>query len=410
MAIADVSTELRRRLQAVLAGRYTIERELGQGGMATVFLAQDVRLGRAVAIKLLDPALTSTIGVERFLREIAITARLNHPHILSLIESGQEGGLVYYVMPHIEGESLRDRLRREPPVSVEGAAWIAREVADALTYAHARGVIHRDIKPENILLSDGHAWVADFGIARAIETCADSVGKALTVTGLPIGTPAYMSPEQVEGRPDVDGRRDDAAARGDAAAVARRAPAGPVSSAHGGGRAGHRQEPGRPVPDRKGLRRGAPGHRRECGRGAGHSAGRACRRGGEPNQASRPGDRGPRQPLGDLAAGLRRRGGGGPGGIHALSVEARPPLPRPDPRDPGRPCLARGRLPVVHRGDAARQVQLRQPVRVPERGHHRGDHRPARGHPRAQGHLPDIGRGARAERAYGPSDRGDPGR
>jgi serine/threonine-protein kinase len=208
MAIADVSAELRRRLQAVLAGRYTIERELGQGGMATVFLAQDVRLGRAVAIKLLDPALTSTIGVERFLREIAITARLNHPHILSLIESGQDGGLVYYVMPHIEGESLRDRLRREPPVSVSGAAWIAREVADALTYAHGRGVIHRDIKPENILLSDGHAWVADFGIARAIETCADSVGKALTVTGLPIGTPAYMSPEQVEGRPDVDGRSD----------------------------------------------------------------------------------------------------------------------------------------------------------------------------------------------------------
>ena len=208
MAIADVSAELRRRLQAVLAGRYSIERELGQGGMATVFLAQDVRLGRAVAIKLLDPALTSTIGVERFLREIAITARLNHPHILSLIESGQEGGLVYYVMPHIEGESLRDRLRREPPVSVGGAAWIAREVADALTYAHGRGVIHRDIKPENILLSDGHAWVADFGIARAIETCADSVGKALTLTGLPIGTPAYMSPEQVEGRPDVDGRSD----------------------------------------------------------------------------------------------------------------------------------------------------------------------------------------------------------
>ena len=208
MAIADVSAELRRRLQAVLAGRYTIERELGQGGMATVFLAQDVRLGRAVAIKLLDPALTSTIGVERFLREIAITARLNHPHILSLIESGQEGGLVYYVMPHIEGESLRDRLQREPPISVGGAAWIAREVADALTYAHGRGVIHRDIKPENILLSEGHAWVADFGIARAIETCADSVGKALTVTGLPIGTPAYMSPEQVEGRPDVDGRSD----------------------------------------------------------------------------------------------------------------------------------------------------------------------------------------------------------
>jgi serine/threonine-protein kinase len=204
----DTTAELRRRLQAILAGRYTIERELGQGGMATVFLAQDVRLGRAVAIKLLDPALTSSIGVERFLREIAITARLNHPHILALIESGQDGGLVYYVMPHIEGESLRERLRREPPLSLTGAVWIAREVADALTYAHGRGVIHRDIKPENILLSDGHAWVADFGIARALETCADSDTRALTLTGLPIGTPAYMSPEQAEGRPDVDGRSD----------------------------------------------------------------------------------------------------------------------------------------------------------------------------------------------------------
>jgi serine/threonine-protein kinase len=208
MPIANTTVELRRRLQAILAGRYVIERELGQGGMATVFLAQDVRLGRAVAIKLLDPALTSTIGVERFLREIAITARLHHPHILTLIESGQDGGLVYYVMPHIEGESLRDRLKREPAISVTGAVWIAREVADALTYAHARAVIHRDIKPENILLSDGHAWVADFGIARAIETCAGDSDKALTLTGLPIGTPAYMSPEQAEGRPDVDGRSD----------------------------------------------------------------------------------------------------------------------------------------------------------------------------------------------------------
>jgi TolB-like protein len=208
MAIPDTAAELGRRLQAIVAGRYTIERELGQGGMATVFLAQDVRLGRQVAIKLLDPALTSSIGVERFLREISITARLNHPHILALIESGQDGGLVYYVMPHIEGESLRERLKREPPLSVTGAVWIAREVADALTYAHGRGVIHRDIKPENILLSDGHAWVADFGIARAIETCADSNSQSLTLTGLPIGTPAYMSPEQAEGRPDVDGRSD----------------------------------------------------------------------------------------------------------------------------------------------------------------------------------------------------------
>src|SRR6266545_5713041 len=205
MVTTDATDELRRRLQLVLEGRYTLERELGQGGMATVFLARDLRHGRAVAIKLLDPGVTSTIGVERFLREISITARLQHPHILTLIESGQEGGLVYYVMPHIEGESLRTRVSREPPLSVTGAVWIAREVADALAYAHGHGVVHRDVKPENILVADGHAWVADFGIARAIETSGE---KSLTMAGLPIGTPAYMSPEQAEGRPDVDGRSD----------------------------------------------------------------------------------------------------------------------------------------------------------------------------------------------------------
>src|SRR6476646_4883784 len=205
MVTTDAAEELKRRLQTVLQGRFTLERELGQGGMATVFLARDVRHGRSVAIKLLDPAVTSTIGVERFLREISITARLQHPHILTLIESGQEGGLLYYVMPHVEGESLRVRLGHQPPLSVTGAVWIAREVADALTHAHGHGVIHRDIKPENILVAEGHAWVADFGIARALETSGD---KSLTMAGLPIGTPAYMSPEQAEGRPDVDGRSD----------------------------------------------------------------------------------------------------------------------------------------------------------------------------------------------------------
>jgi eukaryotic-like serine/threonine-protein kinase len=201
----DATDELRRRLQTALEGRYSIERELGQGGMATVFLARDVRHGRSVAIKLLDPAVTSTIGVERFLREISITARLQHPHVLTLIESGEQAGLVYYVMPHIEGESLRIRLGHQPPLSMTGAVWIAREVADALHYAHGHGVIHRDVKPENILVADGHAWVADFGIARALEASGD---KSLTMAGLPIGTPAYMSPEQAEGRPDVDGRSD----------------------------------------------------------------------------------------------------------------------------------------------------------------------------------------------------------
>jgi serine/threonine-protein kinase len=198
-----------QRLQAALAGRYTLTRELGHGGMSTVFEAKDIRLDRTVAVKLLDRAVTGTIGVERFVREIAITARLQHPHILTLIESGKDDGLVYYVMPFVGGESLRERLTREPRFPVADAVWIAREVADALAYAHAQGVVHRDIKPENILVSGGHALVADFGIARAIESCnvcGPSAG--ITAVGLPIGTPAYMSPEQAEGRPDVDGRSD----------------------------------------------------------------------------------------------------------------------------------------------------------------------------------------------------------
>ncbi|MGH7627918.1 MAG: protein kinase domain-containing protein [Gemmatimonadales bacterium] len=205
----SASRDTYQRLQAALAGRYSLTRELGHGGMSTVFEAKDIRLDRTVAVKLLDRAVTGTIGVERFIREIAITARLQHPHILTLIESGKEDGLVYYVMPFVGGESLRERLAREPRFPVAEAIWIAREVADALAYAHAQGVVHRDIKPENILLSGGHALVADFGIARAIESCnvcGPSAG--ITAVGLPIGTPAYMSPEQAEGRPDVDGRSD----------------------------------------------------------------------------------------------------------------------------------------------------------------------------------------------------------
>jgi serine/threonine-protein kinase len=206
---ASATRDTYQRLQTALAGRYTLTRELGHGGMSTVFEAKDIRLDRTVAVKLLDRAVTGTIGVERFVREIAITARLQHPHILTLIESGKDDGLVYYVMPFVGGESLRERLTREPQFPVAEAVWIAREVADALAYAHAQGVVHRDIKPENILISGGHALVADFGIARAIESCnvcGPSAG--ITAVGLPIGTPAYMSPEQAEGRPDVDGRSD----------------------------------------------------------------------------------------------------------------------------------------------------------------------------------------------------------
>ena len=220
-------TDLQVLTQA-LAGRYRVERELGRGGMATVYLAQDLRHDRPVALKLLHPEVAQAIGSERFLREIRVTAGLQHPHILPLYDSGRAEGeplgscepaseghtavppyrrtaLLYYVMPYIEGESLRDRLNREGQLPLDDALGIAREVADALGFAHSRGIVHRDIKPENILLQAGHAVVADFGIARAISAASDD---RLTGTGLAIGTPAYMSPEQASGEPDVDARSD----------------------------------------------------------------------------------------------------------------------------------------------------------------------------------------------------------
>src|SRR5438552_18739572 len=193
------------RVQAALAGRYTIERELGRGGMATVYLAQDRKHHRQVAIKVLKPELAAALGPERFLREIDTAARLTHPHILPLHDSGEAAGLLYYVMPYVEGETLRDRLEREGQLPLEEAVRITREVASALSYAHSHDVVHRDIKPENILLSGGEAVVADFGIARAITQAA---GSKLTETGLPVGTPAYMSPEQASGGGPIDGRSD----------------------------------------------------------------------------------------------------------------------------------------------------------------------------------------------------------
>jgi serine/threonine-protein kinase len=182
---------------AALADRYRIDRELGAGGMATVYLAEDLKHRRRVAIKVLRPELGAALGAERFLREIETTANLRHPHILPLYDSGTAGGFLYYVMPLVEGESLRDRLAREKQLPIDDALRIAREVADALSYAHARGVIHRDIKPENILLEGGHAVVADFGIARAFSAAG---GERITQTGMSIGTPLYMSPEQCVGR------------------------------------------------------------------------------------------------------------------------------------------------------------------------------------------------------------------
>ncbi len=185
------------RLTAALAGRYVIERELGQGGMATVYLAHDVRHDRKVALKVLRPELSAILGGERFLSEIKTTANLQHPHILSLFDSGEADGLVYYVMPYVEGESLRDRLTHAKQLPVEEALRTAREVAEALEYAHAHGVIHRDIKPENILLHGGHALVADFGIALAVSRSDGST--RMTETGMSLGTPHYMSPEQALG-------------------------------------------------------------------------------------------------------------------------------------------------------------------------------------------------------------------
>ncbi len=197
------------RLTTAIADRFTIQRELGRGGMATVYLARDRKHDRPVAVKVLRPELAATVGPERFLREIQIVARLSHPHILQLHDSGEGAGFLYFVMPFVEGESLRQRLDREGPLPVAAAVQLAGEIADALDYAHRQGVIHRDIKPENILLQTGHAVVSDFGIARAIDaaTVAGSGAARLTDTGLAIGTPLYMSPEQVTGGP-VDGRTD----------------------------------------------------------------------------------------------------------------------------------------------------------------------------------------------------------
>ncbi|HKI96055.1 MAG TPA: protein kinase [Gemmatimonadales bacterium] len=192
------------QVQAALADRYRIEGVVGAGGMATVYLAEDLKHRRKVAVKVMRPELAATVGAERFLREIEIAAQLSHPHILPVHDSGDAGGLLYYVVPMVEGQSLRERLERDGALPVDEALRLAWEVADALAYAHARGVIHRDIKPANILLGAGHALVADFGIARAVTVR----GAAITETGLTLGTPQYMSPEQALGEADVDGRAD----------------------------------------------------------------------------------------------------------------------------------------------------------------------------------------------------------
>ena len=198
--------DLLDRVKSALADRYRIERELGSGGMATVYLAQDLKHERRVAVKVLRPELAAALGPDRFHREIKIAANLHHPHILPLYDSGEADGFLYYVMPYEEGQSLRDRLAHEGELPITEAVRILRDVADALAHAHKHGVVHRDIKPDNVLLSERHALVTDFGVAKAVSEATGT--QQLTTEGVALGTPAYMSPEQAAADRRIDHRAD----------------------------------------------------------------------------------------------------------------------------------------------------------------------------------------------------------
>jgi serine/threonine protein kinase len=201
----SISSETLTAFRVEIADKYRLERELGRGGMATVYLARDLANDRYVAVKVLLPELAATLGAERFLREIEVGKTLQHPNIVGVLDSGAADGKLFYTMPFIEGASLRDRLDIEKQLSIDETITLAHQVADALDFAHSKGIIHRDIKPENILLSDGKALVADFGIARAVTVAG---GMTLTKTGMAIGTPTYMSPEQAMGSKDVTPESD----------------------------------------------------------------------------------------------------------------------------------------------------------------------------------------------------------
>jgi len=203
-----MTSDLRDQLQHTLGASYTLQRELGGGGMSRVFMADDTALGRSVVVKVLPPEMASGVSIERFKREISLAARLQHPHIVPLLSAGETGGLPYFTMPFVEGESLRARLTRGEEISVKDAVHLLREVASALAYAHRKGVMHRDIKPENVLISEQHAVVTDFGVAKAISAATQTGADDLTAVGVALGTPAYMAPEQVAGDPGTDHRAD----------------------------------------------------------------------------------------------------------------------------------------------------------------------------------------------------------
>ena len=201
---------LEQELQGALGAAYTIERELPRGGMSRVFLANENALGRKVVIKVLAPELAATLSAERFKREIMLAARLQHPHIVPLLHAGQAGGSLYYTMPFVDGESLRDRMSRERQMNIADVSRILEEVASALGYAHEQGVVHRDMKPENVLFFHGQAVVLDFGIAKAVSASAtnDEAAGRITQRGMSLGTPVYIAPEQAAGDPDLDHRAD----------------------------------------------------------------------------------------------------------------------------------------------------------------------------------------------------------